>query len=214
MNLLQKCPPDELPDMNATTMELYLEKEHISSFDRTLELCKQTSKDIEVVHTPHVSYDDIDYLSRTHKLAQQLDSMLLIHSSHIDIYDAIEYAESQNLNNVSFENHTQTTVDEIMDIIHNKEHELTLDIAHLYRNDIDDFMNNLRSILSTPENIRHIHLCDATKEQDHLNIMDGDIPMERVIPLIENVNVDTMTIEVMPEKQTEAFMRYRLTDNL
>lgn len=213
--IVGKCPPEkeelnkqETRPFDAT--ELYTEKTHFDDFETTLNNCRETSLDIAVVHTPHVQTHEISYIKSAEQLAEKLDAKLLLHSTHIPLNKASEIAETNlKIDDLVIENHTWATLEDIQDHIIDENKKLALDFAHLYRNNPELFQERLAQVFNdSHEYMGHLHLCDASSEQDHLQIGDDEMPISLIKEYIKTKYDKMLTLELMPDEQEEALSRY------
>ena len=213
--LLGKCPPDReqfraLADAGFDGFELYLDCEHLDRFDTTLQTCRETPHEIAVVHTPHVTLEEPEYFAAAGRLAGRLGAYLLIHSSPIGLEATVAAVPAEPpATAYGYENGPDNTTAAIETHILGSPAGLVLDVAHLYLaapNQFDEAFAHLTD--SYADRIDHVHLCDATAEDDHRQLGAGEIPLETVVDWIETAYDGTVTLELMSDRQPTAYDRF------
>jgi len=214
--LTGKCPPQ--PDTFARldaygfeALELYLEPAHLDEFATTRQRCREAPLPVDVVHTPHVTLADATYFERTFDLAAALDAFVLIHTASVSLADSVASIPASRTDvPYGYENHTDDTASDLETQVIEAGETLVLDIAHLYRNAPDRFDEQFARLTTQhTDRIAHVHLCDATAEDDHRQLGAGNIPLETVIDWITTDYDGTLTLELMPDRQPTAYNRFR-----
>jgi len=215
VTLIGKCPParDEFETVEAAGfdgVELYLERRHLDAFERTLAACRVTPLDVEVVHTPHVTLDDAEYFARAFDLAADLDAFVLVHSSAVPLADAVREvpADSRDVPH-GYENGIGDSTADIRATVLDADESPVLDVAHLYATDPSTFEDDLTALLADhADRIGHVHVTDATVDEDHHQIGEGDVPMELVADRLDRQYDGLVTLELMPPEQATARERF------
>ena len=215
LEFLGKCPPDDeqfraLADAGFEGFELYLEREHLDRFDATLQTCRAAPEGIEVIHTPHATLDEREYFAAAARLAARLDAYLLIHSSPIGLETTVAAVPDEPPSvPYGYENRTDTSVSDLETHVLDASADLVLDVAHLYLSGPDEFDEAFAHLTgSYADQINHVHLCDATAEDDHRQLGEGNIPLETVIDWLTTEHDGTVTLELMPDRQPTAYDRF------
>jgi sugar phosphate isomerase/epimerase len=182
-------------------MEVYLEREHLDTYERSCEALRETDLDIVSVHTPHVAKEEQGYIEDASRLAAEFDARLVFHSSLIHVRDALEMGEGLEYEDVAYENDFGYSRPAVENLILEQGYDLVLDSAHLYVAS-DSFYDDFEALL---EEASHVHLCDATVTRDGLPLEEGEIDVERMVTLLEGssyVDADRpVVLEVMPPHQ-------------
>jgi sugar phosphate isomerase/epimerase len=205
MNILAKGSSDQL-NGDYYGYELYLEKEDIyDNFEETLEKSKKAN--IESVHIPHVKYDEYQKtIELCDELAQKLKASIVCHSSYVrPLMANKEFDYSVLDSEYGIENHWGLSVPQInISIFENKNHNLVLDVAHLYVTNPGMYQRNLSYILfEYSDQISQIHICDAICDEDHLDIGDGNIDMKRTLEKIIKSDYEGNIVVEVPVEQRE-----------
>lgn len=216
MMVAGKCPPEE-EELRAAkqrgfeSVELYLEKRHLDSFDETLESCRTAEVEIVSIHTPHVTIHEKGYFEKAGELAEELDAFLVFHSQFLHHVNIPELERDVSINaDYGYENNPGISAHAIENLILGRGHRMVLDTAHLYIAE-KDFSTALEQFLDNHSDmIGVVHVCDSTKLEDGLGFGEGEIDMERTCKAIAGSDYDgPVVLEVMPEGQTEALEKWR-----
>lgn len=212
-DIIGKCPPepDELAGLDEAgfeAVELYLEPSHLDSYT-TRQVVQTASPDVTVLHTPHVSLADSEYFDRTFELAASLDAFVVVHTTHVPLAETVAQVPVASNESYGYENHTHDgALDLEREVIDSGEN-LVLDVAHLYRNDPDHFREQFRRLTDSHSGaIAHVHLCDATAEDDHRQLGAGDIPLQTVVDWLRTDYEGSITLELLPDRQPTARDRF------
>ncbi len=205
-----KCPPEPdglaaAADRGFDAVELYLEKQHLDTFDQTLDAIRDATVDVVSMHTPHVQLDNMDYMLQADRLAQELDAFLVVHSQYIQHVHIPELEQLSFSSVYGYENNPGASKDHLENSILDHDHQLVFDTAHFFiaHPHAYDMMGTLLDDYG--KNIPVIHLNDATLLEDGLAFGDGAMDMGRVIAEIMDSTFDgILVLEVMPEHQEAA----------
>jgi len=174
IELLGKCPPDReqfraLADAGFDDFELYLKREHLDRIDATVRTCCAAPEEIEVVHTPHATLDEREYFAAAAHLAARLEAYLLVHSSPIVLETTVAAVPGEPPSvPYGSENRNNNSVTDLETHILESSAGLVLDVAHLYLSGPEEFDEAFARLTeSYVDRIDHVHLCDATAEDDH-----------------------------------------------
>lgn len=183
-------------------IELYLTTDHLDAYDESVQAVNESGLDVVSVHTPHVSADDVNYLEAAARMADDMDALLVFHSTNISMSDAARIGDDLPYERIAYENHSSVPPEDLERFL-DEGYSLMLDVAHLYRaTDDSDYWDTLSGFM---DKAAHVHLCDARKERDNLPLGDGDMDLERVVDTIESSIYDgPVVLEVMPAYQRDA----------
>lgn len=212
-----KCEPEPdalaaAADRGFDVVELYLEREHLDDFERTVETVRDATVSAASVHTPHVTPEEREYYELTDRLAVALDAYLVLHSKYV------MHVFAPDVEAIGFdaphghENNTGASILHLEEMILARDNDLVLDTAHLYTAE-RDYYDALEYLLSTyPDQIGLIHLTDSTRRNDGLPFGDGEIDLRATVEMIRESAFDgPIVLEVMPDAQADArraFERY------
>lgn len=214
MQIGGKCPPekDELKQVierGFENTELYLERKHLDNYEESLKNCKNSSINIQSIHTPHVPPEEEEYYLKSSRLAEELDAVLVVHSKYVHHVTIPELEGLDIQGDYGYENNPGASPEHIEELILKQDHQLILDTAHLYMSSSERFEENLRHLLKkNGENIPLIHVCDSTMQKDGLALGEGEIDVDNMIEIIKNNYEGKITLEVMPEYQENALKKW------
>lgn len=214
MKLAGKCPPEPdklkiVSDSGFERTELYTTKDHLDTLDKTIQICKNADIEISSVHTPHVTEGDKEYLRKAITLADAFNARIVVDANPIPLDQLVELEENNTLEYGSldhgYENRTIHIKEDMIETVLETGHDMTLDTAHLYRNNPDTFKEEFTTLLDNyDEQISIVHLCDATPEEDHVQFTEGSMPLGFILQQYKQSDVDYIVLELMPEEQGQA----------
>lgn len=214
MIIAGKCPPepDELEaasERGFENVELYLEKQHLDSFEDSVEAVRAAEVEVVSIHTPHVTMNEKEYFRKTGKLASELDAFLVFHSQYLHHVHIPELEKLDIEPDYGYENNPGSSVRLLESMILEPGHDMVLDTAHLYMA-TEDYIRKTEDFLQEyGEQIPLIHLCDSTRRKDGLAFGAGDMDMERMCETIDGSGFDgILVLEVMPEGQEDALEKW------
>ena len=210
MIIAGKCPPEK-EELEAAkkrgfeNVELYLERQHIDNYDKSLQNCKNADVNVVSVHTPHAYPDENGYFEGAGHLADELDAKVVFHSKYVHHYNIPDLEKMDMAAEYGYENNPGVSAFALENLILGRGHDLVLDTAHLFIGE-EDFVHALKHFVNhRSDQIQVIHLCDSTYTTDGLGFGEGDIDMEEISKIILNSNYDEiLVLEVMPEHQRDA----------
>lgn len=215
MIIAGKCPPEKeelkaAKNRGFDDVELYLEKEHIDSYHKSLQTCQEADVNIVSVHTPHAYADEKGYFEGAGHLARELDADVVFHSKHVLHFNIPELEKMDIAADYGYENNPGVSAFAIKNLILGRGHQLVLDTAHLFIGE-EDFVEALKHFLNDlTDQIQLIHLCDSTHTKDGLGFGEGDMDMERTCKIIVESDYDGIVVlEVMPEQQENALRKWK-----
>lgn len=193
-------------DMDVDSIELYLTREHLDNYKKTVSNCTESSLDIECVHTPHIPLDERELLDKSVELAEDLESDLMcLHSGEITTTNMIKYGnELQTEVTTGAEMHQYTDIGLFINECKLNNIPIVLDIAHVFMAEAshNNYKNIVNKILESNEYpVSLIHFNDGTFDNDGLPINEGEIDLEWTINQINENYTGYLTVEVPPENQ-------------
>lgn len=209
-----KCPPEKeeleaAAERGFDSVELYLEKDHLEMFEKSLREAENADVEVVSIHTPHVHLENHGYIVLADQLAQELDAYLVLHSQYFH-HTHIPKLEQLEINSdYGYENNPGVAQTFLENGIIRKDHELVLDTAHFYLGDHNytDLDSFLRRHL---EQINVIHLCDSSGSQDGLAFGEGEMEMQETCQVICDSGFNgILVLEVMPEDQRDALEKWK-----
>ncbi|MBC5793260.1 MAG: sugar phosphate isomerase/epimerase [Nanohaloarchaea archaeon] len=209
-----KCPPEkkeleETEKKGFENIELFIERKHLDSMDKTLKNLRESSLKTVSVHTPHVTLEEDEYLKKADRLAEELNAYLVFHTGK---YVHSEYEQVEELDFKSehgYENQPGASIRCLENCVLNRDHELVLDVAHLYIAE-ENYLERTKYLLENyQEKIELIHMCDSTEINDGIAFGEGDLDTEELSKLIKSNFNGIVVLEVMPEDQEEALKKWQ-----
>ncbi|MFB6144536.1 MAG: sugar phosphate isomerase/epimerase family protein [Candidatus Nanohaloarchaea archaeon] len=208
MKLAGKCPPEReelrrVRERGFEHTELMLKKEHLDSFGESLEAAPEAEVEVVSIHTPHVTFQELEYFRKAEELAGKLDAFLVVHSQYMHHVHIPRIEEQMDFSaDYGYENNPGASAHHLRQNIFDRDPSLALDTAHLYMAE-EDYIDRLEDLLD--DDTALIHLCDAIKTEDGLGFDQGEMDMEAVCKAIDGSGFDgILVLEVMPECQEEA----------
>ncbi|PSP72563.1 xylose isomerase [Halobacteriales archaeon QS_3_64_16] len=214
MTVAGKAPaePDELDRAVARgcdAIELYLERSHLEDVEATIELLEAVDIEVASVHTLHVPIDEPEWLHRSDRLADALGAYLVVHSNRI-VHTFTPDLEALDFRSAyGYEHNPGISERHIRGTILDPGHELVLDTAHLYMAERDYLSVTEQLLREFGDQVRVVHLCDSSLQEDGLGFGDGSIDMRTLSELIGQYFEGILVLEVMPDRQREARERLR-----
>ncbi|MFB6209301.1 MAG: sugar phosphate isomerase/epimerase family protein [Candidatus Nanohaloarchaea archaeon] len=215
MNAAGKCPPErrefsQLKQRSFGRAELYLEREHLDNFEKSLRNCERAEAEIVSIHTPHVTSRELDYFRKADEMASRLNAELVVHSQylhHVNIPFVEENIEFES--DYGYENNPGISVRAIESLIVERGYSLVLDTAHLFMA-VEDYLEKMRYILdSYGERIEVLHVSDSTRRKDGKAFGEGEMDMEKVCRMVKDSGFEgEIVLEVMPGHQKEALEKW------
>lgn len=202
MDLIAKGSPSQLGE-DYVGFELYLSEDMYKNNNVEEIIDKIGNNNIEVVHTPHVGYEEYEEcLIFCNELASNLDASIVCHSSYIRTLMVNEFVDFDVLDvEYGFENHCGLSVPQIESTIFDEGHNLVLDVAHLFVTNDGLYKRNLAYLLHEyPDKISSMHLCDSTPNNDGLPIGKGDMDIEHTVESILRSNYNGYVVVEVPVK--------------
>jgi sugar phosphate isomerase/epimerase len=217
-SVVGKCPPtpEELAAAAARgfdAVELYLERGHLDSFDRTLAAVRDSPVEAVSVHTPHVPIDEPEYFHAADRLAVSLSAYLVVHSNRVVNAFVPRLAELGFEAPHGYENNPGASVRHLRAMVLDSGHDLVVDTAHLFMAHADP-ESRLAELLETHgDRLRVVHLCDSSLTKDGLAFGAGSVDLRSLSRLLADRFDGTVVLEVMPERQAAAVAAFeRWTD--
>lgn len=209
-----KCPPerDELEaahERGFEKVELYLEKDHLNNFHKSLQNVENAAVEVVSIHTPHVHLGDKAYFLLADRLAQELDAYLVFHSQYIHHTHIPELEALSIESDYGYENNPGAAQTYLQNSIIAEGYDMVLDTAHFYLG--DHTAEDMKEFLEdNVDQINLIHLCDSSNAKDGLRFGEGVMDMKRVCQAIADSTFDgILVLEVMPRHQKDALEKWR-----
>lgn len=210
MIIAGKCPPekDELEaakNRGFDNVELYLERQHIDNYHRSLNNCREADINIVSVHTPHAYLDENGYFEGAGHLARELNAKLVFHSQYVHHLKIPDLEKMDISADYGYENNPGASTFALENLILDKDHSFVLDTSHLFISE-EDFLSSLRHFLNhRNDRIKVVHLCDSTLTKDGLGFGEGEMNMKKTSKELFKSDYDGIVVlEVMPEHQEDA----------
>jgi len=189
-------------------IELYLEREHLDTFDETVRNVRNAAVEVVSVHTPHVPIDTPEYLQAADDLADELDAYLVVHSNRI-IHTHTTALENLGFqSDYGYENNPGVSVRHIQNMILDRGYDFVLDTAHLFMAEAEYLDQAAKLLQDYPNQIPVVHLCDSTLTEDGLGFGKGMMEMEHVVKVLEREFEGIVVLEVMPDEQVNAKQKF------
>jgi sugar phosphate isomerase/epimerase len=189
-------------------IELYVERTHLDDLDATIQAVEAAPVDPVSVHTPHVTLDAAEWLSRADRLAVALDATLVVHSAHepltrIPQLEALEFDAPY-----AYENQAGVSEWHLRNAVLDRGHDLVLDTAHLFIGE-EAYLDSLeRLLVERGDQIPLVHFCDSTLTRDGLAFEEGSLPLDATIAVLDEHFEGGLVLEVMPADQAAARRYY------
>jgi hypothetical protein len=189
-------------------VELYVERAHLDDLDATIQAVDSAPVDPISVHTPHVTLDAAEWLSRADRLAVALDATLVVHSAHEPLTRIPELEALDFDAPYAYENQAGVSEWHLRNAVLDRGHDLVVDTAHLYIGE-EAYLDSLERLLAEwGDQIPVVHLCDSTLTRDGLAFGEGSLPLDATMAVLDEHFEGGLVLEVMPADQEAARRRF------
>lgn len=189
-------------------IELYLEREHLDSVDKTVRNIRNSALEVVSVHTPHVPIDTPEYLQAADNLADELNAYLVVHSNRIIHTHTPALEELGFQSDYGYENNPGVSTRHLQNMILERGYDFVLDTAHMFMAEAEYLDQTTKLLQDYPDQIPIVHLCDSTLTEDGLGFGNGMMEMERVVKVLKREFEGIVVLEVMPDEQLNAKQKF------
>lgn len=197
---------ERISNSDFETAELYLEPSDLEDLSEVKEGIDEADVDVSVVHTPHVTKEEIEYLKKTDQLAVENDAYMVFHSKYIPPNEVSDVEDEINFEaDYGHENQSGTSKRHLEATIFEPGHDFVLDTAHIYCA-TEDYLETTEGLLEDySDRTGVVHLCDSLRDEDGLAFDHGEMDIEATYQVIADSDYEgPVTLEVDGEYQEDA----------